>query len=224
MTDDFVYKHIKIFQGGSTGLVQQKNQSKRKVKTTKNQVLIAIKNTAKDSFCFDIVAIHSGIKFKFVEEDALFLQKEFGWKNLGVNIDLAQCPHENIENLARKFERYKLKYCFLIMTDIGDNVVQRTITKSNIDDSIGWQIETPKSNTSSGWSIYVGNHNKLRLKNREEFKKTDNTQYKNFVGKRVMHEKFGSGLVVSVEGNKATVSFDNHQGYNTIIISFLELI
>ena len=55
MADDLFISISRYFKVVQLALYSKKISPKRKVKTTKNQVLIAIKNTAKDSFCFDIV-------------------------------------------------------------------------------------------------------------------------------------------------------------------------
>jgi DNA helicase-2/ATP-dependent DNA helicase PcrA len=40
------------------------------------------------------------------------------------------------------------------------------------------------------------------------------------VGERVFHQKFGTGTVTAVEGNKLTVAFD-HAGEKRVIDSFV---
>ena len=69
---------IKIYQGGSTGLVQQKGiRSNKKVKSS--YIFKDIKDDLKDKHKLDIVFIQGGMFFNAIEEDADFMQKEFKW-------------------------------------------------------------------------------------------------------------------------------------------------
>ena len=73
---------IKIYQGGSTGLVQQNRRMIMKPSHTKGEVGIQrqLKDMLKAKFSFDIVIMHFGNFFRIIEEDAEFFNKEFNFK------------------------------------------------------------------------------------------------------------------------------------------------
>ncbi|MEC8086143.1 MAG: hypothetical protein VX096_04190 [Pseudomonadota bacterium] len=73
---------VKIYQGGSTGLVQQNRRVFRKAKASNKDIGIQrqIKDTLKAKFAFDIVIMHFGAFFIVIEEDAEYFNKEFKLK------------------------------------------------------------------------------------------------------------------------------------------------
>ena len=72
---------IKIFQGGSTGLVQQNKRFIRKFTQKSGRgIQREIKDTLKGMYNFDIVIMQFGNMFKVIEEDAIFFKKEFNFK------------------------------------------------------------------------------------------------------------------------------------------------
>jgi DNA mismatch repair ATPase MutS len=73
---------IKIYQGGSTGLVQQNRRMIMKPSRNKGEVGIQrqLKDMLKAKFSFDIVIMHFGNFFRIIEEDAEFFNKEFNFK------------------------------------------------------------------------------------------------------------------------------------------------
>ena len=73
---------VKIYQGGSTGLVQQNKRVFRKDKASHTDTGIQrqIKDTLKAKFAFDIVVMHFGGFFIIIEEDAEYFNKEFKFK------------------------------------------------------------------------------------------------------------------------------------------------
>ena len=73
---------VKIYQGGSTGLVQQNRRVFRKAKASNKDIGIQrqIKDTLKAKFAFDIVIMHFGGFFIVIEEDAEYFNKEFKLK------------------------------------------------------------------------------------------------------------------------------------------------
>ena len=73
---------VKIYQGGSTGLVQQNRRVFRKAKASNKDIGIQrqIKDTLKAKFAFDIVIMHFGGFFIVIEEDAEYFNKEFKFK------------------------------------------------------------------------------------------------------------------------------------------------
>ena len=73
---------VKIYQGGSTGLVQQNKRMIMKSSHTIGDVGIQrqLKDMLKAKFAFDIVIMHFGDFFRIIEEDAEFFNKEFNFK------------------------------------------------------------------------------------------------------------------------------------------------
>jgi len=71
---------IKIFQGGSTGLVQQKSKSYPPKRKSTEYVYPSIKKQIKDKYDIDLVLIAGGPGFNAVEEDSKLMNKEFGHK------------------------------------------------------------------------------------------------------------------------------------------------
>tara|TARA_Y100000768_G_scaffold234694_1_gene177432 strand:- start:8 stop:430 length:423 start_codon:yes stop_codon:yes gene_type:complete len=73
---------VVIYQGGSTGLVQQNKRVFRKDKASNTDIGIQrqIKDTLKAKFEFDIVIMHFGGSFIIIEEDAEYFNKEFKFK------------------------------------------------------------------------------------------------------------------------------------------------
>lgn len=73
---------VKIYQGGSTGLVQQNKRVFMKSSASKSDFGIQrqIKDTLKGKFSFDLVIMHFGNMFTVIEEDAEFFNHEFGFK------------------------------------------------------------------------------------------------------------------------------------------------
>ena len=70
---------IKIYQGGSTGLVQQKGIHSNKKKVKSSYIFKDIKDYLKNRYKLDIVFIQGGKFFNAIEEDADFVEKEFKW-------------------------------------------------------------------------------------------------------------------------------------------------
>ena len=73
---------VKIYQGGSTGLVQQNKRMIMKSSLTKGDIGIQrqLKDMLKAKFSFHIVIMHFGDFFRIIEEDAEFFNKEFNFK------------------------------------------------------------------------------------------------------------------------------------------------
>jgi hypothetical protein len=229
MKNNFVYKNIKIFQGGSTGLVQQKNLQYTVKQKPKNSILVHIKNACKNDFNCDIVAIHSGSYIEFVEEDADFMVKKFSWKNRGINFSQTGVPKNSkqIALLIRRFTNLNLTYCILEQTAVNDNFIERTITNSNIVESIGWTIQTP--NTTTGKNLKTKTDRKT--KDKTEIKKTKIVEHSPSVeseenniqiGEHVMHEQYGRGSIIGYQKDKIEVNFEQY-GIKKILYSFLDI-
>ena len=73
---------VKVYQGGSTGLVQQNKKVFFKSSSRKNDdgIQRKIKNILKEKFSFDLVIMHFGGFFIIIEEDADYFHKEFKFK------------------------------------------------------------------------------------------------------------------------------------------------
>jgi radical SAM superfamily enzyme YgiQ (UPF0313 family) len=72
---------IKIYQGGSTGLVQQNKRVIMKSPSRSHDgIQRQIKDILKRKFDFDLVIMHFGSMFTIIEEDAEFFNKEFKFK------------------------------------------------------------------------------------------------------------------------------------------------
>ena len=72
---------MKIYQGGSTGLVQQNRRVFKKKSASKSSFGIQrfIKDTLKSKFSFDLVIMQFG-RYIIIEEDAEYFNKEFKFK------------------------------------------------------------------------------------------------------------------------------------------------
>ena len=68
---------IKIYSGGSTGLVQQKGIRPANKKIKSSYIFKDIKDTLKEMYKVDIVFIQGGMFFNAIEEDAEYMEKEF---------------------------------------------------------------------------------------------------------------------------------------------------
>lgn len=220
MTKNFIYKNIKIYNGGSTGLVQQKNIRRSKPKRKSESILISIKNASKSAFGFDIVAIQAGSTYNFVEEDADFTQKQFGWKNIGINFSLTGCAVNN--SLKNRFMNLGLKYCILNQTDMGEKMIERTIVQSNIEDSLDWKILTPNSAYSKSKIMEVRyKGNTKTIENTSQLSKYQDTKIF-MTGEKVVHKIYGIGIVLSQLNEKVEVDFSNKNQIKVILSSFLQ--
>ena len=133
---------IKIFQGGSTGLVQQKTKSYPTKKKPTEYVYLSIKKQIKDKYDIDLVLIAGGIGFSAFEEDAELMNKEFGHK---VHDKGGHAPYNMTtfrymikKPMIKKIEEKGIKYVLLSVVD-HDNVI-REIVESSDSEVIGLQF------------------------------------------------------------------------------------
>lgn len=218
--NNFIYKSIKVFQGGSTGLVQQKKKNYNRSNTAPQSILIFIKNLCKDQFDLDIVAINAGAYYKFVEEDADYVTKNFGWKGIGINFSSAGSSMSNFNSIKKKLDESNLRYCIIDQTDVGENLIERTIVDGNVPESIGWKVLTP--NTMSGKTLKVtySHKNLSKTVTLSHTSKTPKIEHEFVIGQDVNHHEFGRGVIVDIKNDKIEVNFDSC-GNKKILYSFL---
>jgi len=133
---------IRIFQGGSTGLVQQKTKSYPPKRKPTEYVYLSIKKQIKDKYDVDLVLIAGGIGFSAFEEDAELMNKEFGHK---IHDTGGHAPYNMTtfrymikKPMIKKIEEKGIKYVLLSVVD-HDNVI-REIVESSDSELIGLQF------------------------------------------------------------------------------------
>jgi len=125
---------IKIFQGGSTGLVQQKSKSYPPKRKPAEYVYTSIKKQIKDKYDIDLVLIAGGPGFSAFEEDAELMNKEFGHK---IHDQGGRAPYNMTtfrymvkKPVIKKIEEKGIKYVLLSVVD-HDNVIREIVESSN---------------------------------------------------------------------------------------------
>ena len=132
---------IKIFQGGSTGLVQQKIKPQKPASSRyKEYVLPSIKDEIKKKYDIELVLIGGGpAGFSAVEEDAELMHKEFGHKIHDVGgtrpYNLTTFPYVAKIHMIKKLKKKGIKYALLSVVD-KDNVI-RQVTESSDSNLVG---------------------------------------------------------------------------------------
>ena len=125
---------IKIFQGGSTGLVQQKLKSYPPKRKPSEYIYPSIKDQIKNKYDIDLVLIAGGPGFNAVEEDAKLMNKEFGHKihDSGGNspYEKTTFPYSLKDKMIKKIEKTNIKYVILSVVD-HDNVIREIVESSN---------------------------------------------------------------------------------------------
>ena len=133
---------IKIFQGGSTGLVQQKSKSYPPKRKSTEYVYPSIKKQIKDKYDIDLVLIAGGPGFNAVEEDSKLMNKEFGHKihdSGGTSpYNKTTFPYVAKKSMIKKIEGKGIKYVLLSVLD-HDNVIREIVESSN-SELIGLQF------------------------------------------------------------------------------------
>tara|TARA_B100001093_G_scaffold131432_1_gene124018 strand:- start:802 stop:1218 length:417 start_codon:yes stop_codon:yes gene_type:complete len=135
---------VKIYQGGSTGLVQQNKRMIMKFSHAKGDVGIQrqLKYMLKAKFSFDIVIMHFGNFFKIIEEDAEFFNKEFNFK-------LSQPGHYSFVTTAfplyvrqkyiEKLKSMNKEFCLLDQYKVdGKEEFYRKVNVSTNKDALGF--------------------------------------------------------------------------------------
>jgi len=125
---------IKIFQGGSTGLVQQKIRSYPPKRKPSEYVYPDIKNQIKKKYDIDLVLIAGGPGFSAVEEDSELMNKEFGYKihDSGGRspYNMTTFPYMIKDSMIKKIEQKNIKYALLSVVD-HENVIREIVASSN---------------------------------------------------------------------------------------------
>jgi len=125
---------IIIFQGGSTGLVQQKIKSYPPKRKPSEYVYPDIKNQIKKKYDIDLVLIAGGPGFNAVEEDSELMNKEFGHKihdSGGTSpYNKTTFPYMIKDSMIKKIEQKNIKYALLSVVD-HENVIREIVASSN---------------------------------------------------------------------------------------------
>ena len=138
-----IEKYIKIYQGGSTGLVQQKKLKKNTVSKQKTSILKEIKDVLKQNFKFDLVLIQVGYYIEVIEEDAKYFKENFGLK---IHDGAGKRPYlvtgfvkENgLQKYINLLNAKGVKFCIVEQVDSGEKKVTRSVTYSpNEKDALG---------------------------------------------------------------------------------------
>jgi len=133
---------IRIFQGGSTGLVQQKSKTYPPKRKPTEYVYPSIKKQIKDKYDIDLVLIAGGPGFNAVEEDSKLMNKEFGHKihdSGGTSpYNKTTFPYVAKKSMVKKIEEKDIKYVILSVVD-HDNVIREIVESSN-SELIGLQF------------------------------------------------------------------------------------
>ena len=130
---------IKIYQGGSTGLVQQKRIRTDSAKVKSSYIFKDIKDTLKDLHKIEVVFIQGGQNFHVIEEDAELIHKEFKWKKHDQGgsqpWDMCSCPATKKMEMfiVREIKKKSLSYAVLRQTDYTKTkVTRKVVATSNI--------------------------------------------------------------------------------------------
>ena len=125
---------IRIFQGGSTGLVQQKSKTYPPKRKPTEYVYPSIKKQIKDKYDIDLVLIAGGPGFNAVEEDSKLMNREFGHKihdSGGTSpYNKTTFPYVAKKSMVKKIEEKDIKYVILSVVD-HDNVIREIVESSN---------------------------------------------------------------------------------------------
>ena len=127
---------IKIYSGGSTGLVQQKGIRPANKKIKSSYIFKDIKDTLKEMYKVDIVFIQGGMFFNAIEEDAEYMEKEFKWSKNDSggtqpwNVCSCRASKKMEDFIVRKMKEKSLKYAILRQTDYTKTKVTRTVISS----------------------------------------------------------------------------------------------
>ena len=138
-----IEKYIKIYQGGSTGLVQQKKLRRNPVSKPKISILKEIKDVLKQNFKFDLVLIQVGYYIELIEEDAKYFNEKFG---LTIHDGGGTRPYlvagfvkeRGLQKYINLLNAKGVKFCIVEQVDSGEKKVTRSVTYSpNEKDALG---------------------------------------------------------------------------------------
>ncbi len=125
---------IKIYQGGSTGLEQQK--AKRYPKSETKGIKVTITESLKKGF--DLVLIQCGYFYEAVDDGAEFLNKHFKLKLHGVNHYTTGFPEGGLGKYKKLLDDMNINYCILDQLKKNkENKIERVVSFSTIDGADG---------------------------------------------------------------------------------------
>ena len=128
-----IEQFIKIYQGGATGLVQQRNLKRYPgYKYTKGKMM-EIKDILKREFGFDLVLIQVGYYIEIIDEDAHYFKKHF---NFNIHdgggtrtYPTAGFPKEGaLEKYLSLLKKRDLNFCLVEQTNSEGETVTRSVT------------------------------------------------------------------------------------------------
>ena len=139
-----IYSVIKIYQGGSPGLVQQGKKTIRKFHSKSNlSIKKEIKDTLKSLYGFDIVIVEMGCFYRIFEEDAQFFKKEFNFKVIQPGRQSFEETgfsnnDSNLFKYINELEKLKKTFCVLLQKEIGSKKFERTVVVSTSEKALGF--------------------------------------------------------------------------------------
>ena len=127
---------IKIYQGGATGLEQQK--AKRYPKSKTKGIKLTITESLKKDFDFDLVLIQCGSFFEAVGDGAELLNKHFKFKLHGINHNMTGFPESGLDKYMKLLDGMDINYCILDQLEKNkENKIERVVSFSTIDGAAG---------------------------------------------------------------------------------------
>ena len=132
---------IKIYQGGSPGLIQQSQKTVKKfLSKEKNSIQREIQETLKGIYKFDLVLMQIGSFYNAIEEDAIFINKEFGIKKVqpgNWTFEVASIHKAHINKYIEKLKIMNKTFCILEQKEISPRKFERTVVISTSQEAIG---------------------------------------------------------------------------------------
>jgi DNA mismatch repair ATPase MutS len=135
---------IKIYQGGSTGLVQQNKRVIMKSNSSKGDIGIQrqIRDILKSKFSFDLVIMQFGYYYTVIEEDADFFNKEFKFKLSqpgNYTYYVTGFPLESRQKYIDKLKSSNKQYCLLDQYQVENkNEIYRVVNVSTHKKALGF--------------------------------------------------------------------------------------
>ena len=127
---------VKIYQGGSTGLEQQR--AKRYPTSQKKGVMAHITDSLNKDFDFDLILIQSGSFYYAIDDGAEFLKKHFAFKLYGNNHYTASFPLKGLNKYTKLLDGMKVNYCIADQLEKKeDGKVIRVVSFSTIPGADG---------------------------------------------------------------------------------------
>tara|TARA_X000000368_G_C22395507_1_gene435148 strand:- start:66 stop:467 length:402 start_codon:yes stop_codon:yes gene_type:complete len=122
---------IKIYQGGSTGLEQQKAKRYPQKRKPSEYKLPNLKDTIKGKHDVDVVLMAGGGGYTAVEEDAKTMNKVCGHKIFDNQpYEQTRFFYNGKSSVIKKLEEASLNYVILDVVD-HDNVIREIVHSSN---------------------------------------------------------------------------------------------